>query len=72
MRLAEFLRLADIPQMKFAEQIGLRQPSISRLVAGTQNPSATTTRKIQSATQGAVGSGDWAPVKKRRRDALGV
>ena len=70
--LAEFLRLADISQVQFAEQIGLRQPSISRLISGMQNPSATTTRKIQSATQGAVGPSDWGPVKKRRRAALGV
>jgi DNA-binding transcriptional regulator YdaS (Cro superfamily) len=70
MRLGEYLRSADISQTRFAAQIGLRQPSVSRLISGMQNPSATTTRKIQSATQGAVGPADWAPVKKRRRAAL--
>jgi DNA-binding transcriptional regulator YdaS (Cro superfamily) len=70
MRLGEFLRSAEISQTWFAAQIGVRQPSVSRLVAGMQNPSPTTTRKIQSATQGAVGPGDWAPLKKRRRSAV--
>jgi DNA-binding transcriptional regulator YdaS (Cro superfamily) len=72
MRLREFLRVTATPQTRFAAQIGLRQPSVSRLISGMQNPSATTTRKIQSATQGAVGPSDWGPVKKRRRAALGV
>jgi DNA-binding transcriptional regulator YdaS (Cro superfamily) len=69
MRLGEFLRSADISQTRFAALIGLRQPSISRYISGTQNPSATTTRKIQSAMQGVVGPGDWVPEKKTRRRA---
>jgi DNA-binding transcriptional regulator YdaS (Cro superfamily) len=71
MRLGEYLRSADISQTRFAAQIGMRQPTVSRLVAGTQNPSALTALRIRDATQGAVGPGDWAPEKKiRRRDAL--
>jgi hypothetical protein len=71
MRLGEFLRLTATPQAKFAAQIGVRQPTVSRLVAGTQNPSALTALKIRDASQGAVGPGDWGPMKKvRRRDAL--
>ena len=64
MRLAEFLRLADISQVQFAAQIGVRQPTVSRLVAGTQNPSALTALKIRDASQGAVGPRDWGPVGK--------
>ena len=71
MRLGEYLRSVDVSQVQFAAQIGVRQPTVSRLVAGMQNPSATTTRKIQNATQGTLGPGDWTPQKKvRRRAAL--
>jgi DNA-binding transcriptional regulator YdaS (Cro superfamily) len=67
MRLSEFLRVTATPQARFAAQIGLRQPSVSRLVNGAQNPSATVVLKIRDATQGAVAADDWAPEKKIRR-----
>ena len=72
MRLREFLRSAEISQTRFAAQIGARQPTVSRLVAGTQNPSALTALRIRDASGGAVGGpGDWKPEKKiRRRAAL--
>ena len=71
MRLGEYLQLANISQTRFAALLGVQQATVSRLVAGMQNPSATTTRKIQNATQGTVGPGDWTPQKKvRRRAAL--
>jgi DNA-binding transcriptional regulator YdaS (Cro superfamily) len=69
-RLGAYLELTGISQTAFAATVALRQPSISRYISGTQNPSATTTRKIQSATQGAVGPGDWAPEKKIRRPQI--
>jgi DNA-binding transcriptional regulator YdaS (Cro superfamily) len=70
MRLGAYLELTNISQVAFAATVALRQASISRYISGTQIPSARTARKIQSATQGAVGPGDWAPEQKPRRRAL--
>jgi DNA-binding transcriptional regulator YdaS (Cro superfamily) len=70
MRLGEYLRSVDVSQVQFAAQIGVRQPTVSRLVAGTQNPSATVVLKIRDASQGAVGPEDWAPKRKIRRPQI--
>jgi hypothetical protein len=70
MRLAAYLELTGISQVAFAAAVALRQPSISRYISGTQNPSARTALRIQTVTQGA-GPSDWGPVGKiRRRSAL--
>jgi len=70
MRLGEFLRLADLPQAKFATLIGVRQATISRYISGEQIPSTPIVLKIRALTEGAVTLDDWLPEKKIRRRAV--
>ena len=71
MRLGEYLRLADIPQAKFAVLLGVQRATISRYISGTKIPPATDMLKIWGLSHGAVALDDWVPEKKiRRRDAL--
>jgi predicted transcriptional regulator len=70
MRLGEYLQLADISQTRFAALLGVQQATVSRYISGTKIPSATVVLKIRDLSKGAVALDDWAPLKKRRRDAL--
>ena len=67
MRLGEYLRLADIPQSRFAARVGVRQATICRYILGEQIPSVPIVVKIRDLSGGAVGLDDWAPQKKTRR-----
>jgi hypothetical protein len=58
MRLGEFLRLADLPQAKFATLIGVRQATISRYISGEQIPSTPIVVKIRDLSHGAVALDD--------------
>jgi transcriptional regulator with XRE-family HTH domain len=67
LRLREFLQVTATPQAKFAELIGVRQPTISRYLSGKIPPSAAAMARIRDASQGAVAVADWVPLKKPRR-----
>jgi transcriptional regulator with XRE-family HTH domain len=69
MRLAEYLQLADIPQAKFGELVGVRQATISRYLSGKIPPSAAAMARILDTSRGAVAVADWVPQKKPRRVA---
>jgi transcriptional regulator with XRE-family HTH domain len=56
--------LADIPQARFAMQVGVRQATISRYISGEQIPSPPIVVKIQDLSHGAVELDDWLPEKK--------
>ncbi len=59
MKLADYLSANGISQSKFAELIGITQPTVSDLCAGKHSPRMETAERIMRATRGQVTANDF-------------
>lgn len=57
--LNQYLRENGIRQQVFADRCGVSQPTMSRLVRGTAQPSAELAKRIEQETNGAIRFYDW-------------
>ena len=62
MQLFEYLIQKDVSQTRFAEKIGVSQPTLSRYLVGQTIPSVITAVRIKDATRGEVTPEDWLTV----------
>lgn len=60
-KLREHLNQARISQVAFADLIGVRQATVSRLCSGEQVPSLELAVRIERETKGAVPANSWVP-----------
>ncbi len=64
MQLFQYLANKEISQARFAEQIGVSQPTLSRYVNGDSLPSVVVGARIADITQNLVSVNDWANLHK--------
>ena len=64
MQLFQYLATKEISQARFAEQIGVSQPTLSRYVNGDSLPSVVVGARIADITQNLVSVNDWANLHK--------
>ena len=64
MQLFQYLASKEISQARFAEQIGVSQPTLSRYVNGDSLPSVVVGARIADITQNLVSVNDWANLHK--------
>lgn len=69
MRLEHWLKREKVTQTAFAEAVGTTDASLSRIVAGTQWPSAPLMAAIEAATNGQVTASDILATCQERRAA---
>lgn len=67
-KLASYLEQARVSQADFAAALGVKQPTVSRLVNGVQRPSLDLAIAIERVTRGAVPFTSWAS-EQREGDA---
>jgi transcriptional regulator with XRE-family HTH domain len=60
-KLRDFLTSERIPQIQFADRLGVRQATISRLCSGEGVPSLELAARIERETGGAVPMNSWVP-----------
>ncbi|GGL91843.1 hypothetical protein GCM10011534_12450 [Pseudooceanicola nanhaiensis] len=60
LRLAEYLRSAELTQAAFAERVGVKQPTVHRWLKGEARPSWRVAERIAVTTGGAVPVAAWA------------
>lgn len=63
MTLAEYLDIKGIPQKAFAERVGVRQATVSRLASGLGKPSLELAVSIERETGGSVTAASWVADK---------
>lgn len=54
MNIREYLKKYGLTQQQFAEKIGVKQPTICRIMNGKNRPHAIAAEKIEAATNGEV------------------
>lgn len=59
MKLASWLKAQQKTQAAFAEELGMSQPYVAQLCAGSKWPSRETVRRIQEVTRGMVSADDF-------------
>lgn len=64
MQLFQYLANKEISQARFAEQIGVSQPTLSRYVNGDSLPSVVVGARIADITQNLVSVNDWENLHK--------
>ena len=64
MQLFQYLASKEISQARFAEQIGVSQPTLSRYVNGDSLPSVVVGARIADITQNLVSVNDWKNLHK--------
>lgn len=64
MQLFQYLASKEISQARFAEQIGVSQPTLSRYVNGDSIPSVVVGARIADITQNLVSVNDWENLHK--------
>lgn len=64
MQLFQYLANKEISQARFAEQIGVSQPTLSRYVNGDSLPSVVVGARIAEITQNLVSVNDWKNLHK--------
>lgn len=64
MQLFQYLAHREISQARFAEQIGVSQPTLSRYVNGDSLPSVVVGARIAELTQNLVSVNDWKNLHK--------
>lgn len=64
-RLEAYLRANRIRQTDFAKEIGVRQPTVSRLAAGKITPSLSLAIAIERVTMRAVPISSWTGIDKK-------
>ena len=64
MQLFQYLASKEISQARFAEQIGVSQPTLSRYVNGDSLPSVVVGARIADITQNLVSVNDWQNLHK--------
>ena len=64
MQLFQYLASKEISQARFAEQIGVSQPTLSRYVNGDSLPSVVVGARIADITQNLVSVNDWENLHK--------
>ncbi len=60
-KLRDHLTQSRISQVTFADLIGVRQATVSRLCSGEQVPSLELAVRIERETKGAVPANSWVP-----------
>lgn len=66
--LRDYLSVNAIRQGCFARLVGVRQPTVSRLVSGKTRPSLDLALRIETETKGKVPASVWAEVAQDLRD----
>ena len=64
MQLFQYLANKEISQARFAEQVGVSQPTLSRYVNGDSLPSVVVGARIAEITQNKVSVNDWENLHK--------
>lgn len=64
MQLFQYLASKEISQARFAEQVGVSQPTLSRYVNGDSLPSVVVGARIAEITQNKVSVNDWENLHK--------
>ena len=64
MQLFQYLASKEISQARFAEQVGVSQPTRSRYVNGDSLPSVVVGARIAEITQNKVSVNDWENLHK--------
>ena len=64
MQLFQYLASKEISQARFAEQVGVSQPTLSRYVNGDSLPSVVVGARIADITQNLVSVNDWQNLHK--------
>ena len=64
MHLFQYLASKEITQARFAEQVGVSQPPLSRYVNGDSLPSVVVGARIAEITQNKVSVNDWENLHK--------
>ena len=64
MQLFQYLATTEISQARFAEQVGVSQPTLSRYVNGDSLPSVVVGARIADITQNLVSVNDWQNLHK--------
>ena len=64
MQLFQYLANKEISQSRFAKQIGVSQPTLSRYVNGDSLPSVVVGARIAEITQNLVSVNDWENLHK--------
>ena len=64
MQLFQYLASKEISQARFAQQIGVSQPTLSRYVNGDSLPSVVVGARIADITQNLVSVNDWENLHK--------
>ena len=64
MQLFQYLASKEISQARFAEQVGVSQPTLSRYVNGDSLPSVVVGARIAEITQNKVSVNDWVNLHK--------
>jgi transcriptional regulator with XRE-family HTH domain len=66
-KLATWLKDERVLKGVFAERIGVRAPTVSRLLNGERTPSLELAKRIFEQTDGLVSANDWVtPIDKRQ------